>query len=392
MSEKTQIELVKVKSWFIPADATSYKILRQLGLPLTKIHRDSVPLMKLATEPRGIKAHARNFSELLEKRLDQMGQAWKSKPGRTCKLTETRLSFTAPASDKNRRDVIFIDTSFSKFCQRWGFKYVAEYSERDDKIRLVVDYSFDPGRNPVIDLAEQVKTPTVFELALGFTKIKIDFLSSPSTLIGGKRLAQALPPVIKVDILTQKGSEWETVHTGTCVDQQIGDLSQFMAAVAQMYERRALFDTGKEPVPLVVPKPPIRKEVIEQLKELTKLTETQVLDLGTCMNQEQALVMARALAQTARRIPRINAKLVEVGIDLVITRQMLVQHIDGEHAAWMHLFQQKTGQTGDQLESSAKWAWEHVKAVRDAWLKVEEQDVEGAVRELAKLAPIPGAE
>lgn len=382
MSEKTQqpkiIDFVRIKSWYVPANAESYRILRSIKVPLLKIHKDMIPTLKLATDRRNIRARAKDFSTILEKRLDDMGTAWKSKPGRTCKLTEKRLVFSAPCSDRNRRSIAKLEASFAKFCDRWGHKYIPLYSERDDRIRLVIDYLFDAGRNPVIE-SEPVQTERKFELALGFTKLVLTFLDRPLSAVTAENPSpRVMPPMIHLEVFTQMGSNWHSVHTATLVDQQIGDLSQMLTALSIMYDRRDQVDSGYEPSSqsTAAPKPPLRKDVADQLRDLVKQTEGRVLDLATASTEAQVEAHAKDLISIGRRIPRLNERLQQAGIDLVVSRQMLVENLDNANAAWLHLFTTRAdGLTAEQRETAAASLWDRVKAVKDTWLKAELKDV-----------------
>jgi len=238
MSQNTRepqiIELVKIRQWYVPADSSSYEILRGLKIPRLKIHRDMLPIIKMATGPRGIRARAKDFTEILNARLDKMGTQWQSRKGRKCRMTDKRLVFVAPSTEHNKKATAALEASFAKFCLRWGFKYVPNYSEKDGRLKLVVDYEFDPERNPVISDADKTEV-SEFEVVLGFTKIRLTFNSQ-------LKAARGMPPVTHLEVFEQAGTMWKPVHTGTFADQQIGALEPLMTALSSLYDRRKVHD------------------------------------------------------------------------------------------------------------------------------------------------------
>ncbi len=238
-SEKTQIQLARIKSWYVPANTQSYQALRMLHMPLLKVHGEFLPTLEMAVHRSGQEYKVVPFSETLNAYLDKIGTVWQSRPKRKCLLGEQRLVFTAPMTLKNKEAVSKLDVSLARFFARWGFSYHPEYSSVGERLKLVVDYKFDPNRNPVIQSVEQ-EDVRPFELVLGFTKIKITFRDKHQT--GTAERKRSSPPIILVEVFTQSGSDWRLVHTSTCVDQQIGDTSQFLAALSILFDRTKVID------------------------------------------------------------------------------------------------------------------------------------------------------
>jgi hypothetical protein len=240
MSQNTQpepkqiLELVQIKSWYIPANAETYRALRDIKVPLLKVHRDFLPTLQLATQRAKLRVRARKFSDILDAYLDKIGANWMSKKGRKCRLNPTRLVFTAPLTLKNKEAVARLDVALATFFERWGHRYVPIYSTEGDRLKLVVDYGFDPQRNPVIRTVEVDKSQA-FEFQFGFTKIKFTFHDAKAQQTATR--TRALPRMIQLEVFTQAGSDWVLAHTSTCVDGQIGDPSQFMAAMGVLFER-----------------------------------------------------------------------------------------------------------------------------------------------------------
>jgi hypothetical protein len=370
MREQSQhqkiIELIKIKQWYIPADSRSYDTLRSINVPKLKIHRDFLPTLKLATSIHHVRATSVDFNIILGSRLDLMGSKWKSKKGRNCRLTDKRLVFLAPCSELNRKAIASLEGSFAKFCTRWGFKCVSNYSEQNDRLKLVLDYEFDPARNPVIDESDQIETKD-YELVLGNTKFNLTF--------GHQKFGKAFPPLTRIEIFDKAGTIWKSVHTGTCVDQQIGDLSQFLIAMSNLFDRRVLVEENRNPDSVIVrqqAKPSPRPEVVSQLRELTKSVETNILDLTLTTDNDVKAQKAQTLVSIARKLPSLNLRLEEAKIDLQINRQMLIQHLSSAEALWPHLLSSKM--SPDKIDQAATEAWPRLQRIENAWLKTEFED------------------
>lgn len=240
MSEKTQpqqiINLVKIKGWFIPADSESYKCLKAIGIPLLKIHSDFIPTLEMQAKPKGIRAKVEHFTGIRDAMLDKLGTAWKSKPGRNCSLNDHRLIFIAKPSEEARAAVSRVEGIFHKFCVRWGHSFEVHFSETPTKLKLVMDYKFDPNRNPVISVEDAVQK-TEMSMVLGFTKLTLTFQTKP----GDSALTKGFhTPVTLLQIFTQAGSAWISVFSSTFTDQQIGDPREFLEAMGLLFNRRKI--------------------------------------------------------------------------------------------------------------------------------------------------------
>jgi len=394
MSENTQSEvpkilnLVRVKSFYIPGDDTTYKLLRSMKLPLLKISKDMLPIIKLKTGPLGIRAKSREFTEILHERLDRVGTAWKAKPGRTCKLTESRLSFSAPASDANRKAIATIEASFSKFCLRWGHRYAPNYSEQGDRIKLVLDYSFDPDRNPVIESGAD-NMDDAFEVELGFTKLRLTFMDKPPKVVGRR---EQLPPIIHLDVLSKMGTEWKSVHTASFVSQQIGDLSEFMVALSRLSDRRQILaDDGMVDQQHTAPKSANRADVVETFRSISMEVETAMLGLLFKRDEKEHEVFVNALVSVGRKLPRLNQKLQELQIPAQLTRQQTVAYFNGPQALWPYFFDPTNEQSAipmspELIDRACVAAFERMKVLKQAWLDAEFNDVKLAREKLLAAA------
>jgi hypothetical protein len=224
------LNLVKIKSWYIPGDASTYQVFKKLGIPLLKIHADFLPTVALKMKPAGYRAKAQNFNELRDDFLDRLGTQWKSKAGRNCKLADNQLAFTAEASAANRKAIARVETIIHEFCGRWGFRCVPQFSELPNKLKLVVNLKFDPNLEPVIPNEDTVKD-TVHELILGFTKIKLTLMPATKQIKTQRTL---------LEIFTKAGTEWVSLHTSTFTDYEIGDVTQFMHGIGLLFSRRKI--------------------------------------------------------------------------------------------------------------------------------------------------------
>lgn len=235
MSTKTQsvIELVKVKSWYIPADAMSYQALKSAGLPMLIFHKDFLPTLQLATRRHNIRAREILWSDMLNTRLDLVGEQWKSKEGRSCKLTETKLIFLAKANETNRKAIALLEASLAKFFARWAFRYYPVFSETHDRYKLVVDFKFNPELSPIIPVIP-VDVKLESELILGFTKIKVTFFDKPTEEL---RVRGMIAPLIMLEVFAQAGNSWQPMYTSTCKPAQIGNVATFIPGFAELFKR-----------------------------------------------------------------------------------------------------------------------------------------------------------
>lgn len=234
------IELVRIKQWYIPRDAVSYQTLKSVGVPLLIIHKDFLPTLQLSTRRNNIRAKEVDWKSILETRLDQVGAQWLSQADRKSKITDDKMVFMAKATTKNRKSIASLDASLAKFFARWSFRYHPVFSETLDRCKLVADFKFDPELQPVVpSIVPEPKTE--HELVLGFTKIKITFYDKPhKDLTTNLRLASMLAPLVVLEVFTQAGSKWLPVHSSTFKDPQIGNLDQFLNAMAILHGRQQL--------------------------------------------------------------------------------------------------------------------------------------------------------
>ena len=230
MKTHTVINLVKIKSWFIPADAEAYQALKDAAGPMLIFHKDFLPTLKLATSRRNIRAKEVPWADIFARRMDAIGEQWRSSKDRTCKITDTRLVFIAKASKRNRAAMAALEPALAKFFARWSFRYRPVFSETPDKLKLVIDFKFDPERQPFMKVAP-VDVKRVYEMELGFSKISLTFYDKPSD---DPKVAGMIAPLILLEVFTKTGLEWYSVHTATFKPAQITDVIAFAPGFAEL--------------------------------------------------------------------------------------------------------------------------------------------------------------
>lgn len=227
------IDLVRIKSWYIPADAMAYQALKAASVPLLIFHKEFLPTLQLATKRHGIRARQRTWDEVFGERMDKVGGAWLAKKGRTCKITEAKLTFLASANESNRKAIAALEASLAKFFARWSFRYYPVFSEAVDRYKLVVEFRFDPELGPIVPVIP-VDVKKEYELQLGFTKLKLTFYDKPSEDV---KVRGMIAPLVLMEVFTQTGNTWHATHTSTCKPQQIGDVGKFIPGVAELFNR-----------------------------------------------------------------------------------------------------------------------------------------------------------
>lgn len=227
------IDLVRVKSWYIPANAESYQLLKGASVPMLIFHKEFLPTLELALRRKGIRARETLWGDIFGERMDKIGSQWKIKAGRTCKITDTKMVFTANASEANRKAIASLESSLAKFFARWSFRYYPTFSEVVDRYKLVVEFRFDPELVPVVPVVP-VDIKKDYELQLGFTKLKVTFYDKPSD---DPKVIGMIAPLVLMEVFTQTGNTWHNTHTSTFKPSQIGEVDKFLPCMAELFNR-----------------------------------------------------------------------------------------------------------------------------------------------------------
>ena len=233
MSTKTQrvLNLVKVKSWYIPGDAEAYQMLKAASLTMLIFHKDFLPTLDLVFKQKQIATTP--WSAVYQERVDAIAHKWKAKKGRDCRVRESKLTFTCTAGEANRKAINNLDTSLSKFFARWSFSYISTFSEDNGKYKLVVEFSFNPNKGPVVPVVmEDLKSE--YELVLGFTKLKITIYDKQTNAMKAKG---QLAPLGVLETFTQTGSDWLLTGSSTFIPHQGIDVANFLTCLCTLHTR-----------------------------------------------------------------------------------------------------------------------------------------------------------
>jgi hypothetical protein len=180
--EPTIIRLAQIKQWLIPADSESYKVLADVGIPLTIFHEDFLPTIKLVTDQHNIRGIGVNFKdEILDPFLSKVGTTWQKKAESATATIKSKdmvfeVSMKDPQFSKARASIDRMrDVLYDFFC-RWGYRAVFDYSEVRNKAVLRVDYVHDPARQPIVGLNEKPESDSEkVQIALGGLRLTFKF-------------------------------------------------------------------------------------------------------------------------------------------------------------------------------------------------------------------------
>lgn len=223
--KQKHIVLTKIKQWYMPVDADSYKVLRNAGIPLIRIHENFLPTLSLLTKSKNIKASLVGFNDtILHPYLDELGSRWQKKEHRKASITASVLKFeTSSASilEPSREALIKIEASLRKFFTRWGYTAIFESSESRGKCKLHVTYKYDSNRAPVIHLVEDPTSLPIIKLELGYVRISIT--------LGEKE--------VETNVALATGGIWTSVQTTRCLYSQVSDVRPFVAALMSVVNK-----------------------------------------------------------------------------------------------------------------------------------------------------------
>ncbi len=216
------VKLTKIKSYYLPVDAEDYKLLREHGVAAIKIHENLMPTVGIVLKKYDIKPQLVNFVDaILNPYLDRLGETWQSKEHRVATIQKATMKFetTKASIQPQAREALHkLETSLRRFFTRWGFHSVIELSEMRGKLKLHVQYKFDPERPPVIPLVEDPTSMPSIKLELGFLRL---------TLTPMKR-------EIEINIAAAAGTEWNTIYTSRCLYSQVSDVRPMMSALVNI--------------------------------------------------------------------------------------------------------------------------------------------------------------
>lgn len=210
------ITITKLKQWYLPVDAESYKILRSVGIPLIRIQENFMPTISFLAKKEKIKARVVDFNDtILHPYLDELGALWQKKDHRIATINSSVLKFEtvhSSAAEQGRIAIPKVEASLRRFFTRWGYTASFEFSESRNKLKLHVNYKYDSNKLPIINLIEDATSLPVTRIDLGYVRI--------SLTMGEKEL--------ETNISIATGTTWQSIHTSRCLYSQVTDVRQMI--------------------------------------------------------------------------------------------------------------------------------------------------------------------
>jgi len=142
------LKLVSHKAWFIPANRRTYKALKSIGFPTTRIHKASLSILKMVLVKHGYRAYVEPFSKIQDSFLDAATD-WCARNGYRCSTSSTTQSFRFPNTKSGRDHATKIERKIKDFWTRWGLSGDISVTESDKYVKVQAATSA-ATRNPVI--------------------------------------------------------------------------------------------------------------------------------------------------------------------------------------------------------------------------------------------------
>lgn len=152
------LKLVRLKTWFIPADRESYQLLVDLGFPTTKIREESRGPLSLILKKKQIDVSVVKFKDIRDKFFNAVADAWLKHPGRLATVGVTSLTLETKkksALDKAMKSLPKYKSKIEQWAERWGMHVTMTESELRGMLKLRIDFSVSE-RAPVIRLKSSV--------------------------------------------------------------------------------------------------------------------------------------------------------------------------------------------------------------------------------------------
>lgn len=223
---KAVLSFCKIKQWYFPVDAETYKSLRDtLKIPATRIHQNLLPVIEMMAKKYKMVGRNVDFNaDILNPYLDKLGAVWLKKEFRICTLNTKILKFETTSSKVKADAKLTIDkieASLRRFFDRWGYRAYFSYSESRGKCKLHVTYKFDHTKLPVIPLVEPNEALPTIRFKIGFVRLTL--------IMSTKR--------VEVNYSVAAGSGWTSMHTSSCLYSQIGDVRPMLRALIDIKNR-----------------------------------------------------------------------------------------------------------------------------------------------------------
>ena len=223
--KKQPVRLTRIKQWYLPADAESYTALKEIGRPLTRIHINFMPAVKLLANKHKLRGTEVSFKdEILDPFLDKVGTAWNSKEFFKASIGNRTMKFETlkpEVLDKAKRWVPQMEEKLRAFFQRWGYSSTFDYSESRGRCKLNVEYWYDSQKLPIVVLEEEPKPLPKIQLKLGFTRITLQF--------GTKYIDTAIE--------ISQGGNFTPLHTTRCLYSQVSSVRPMLNALMSVLDK-----------------------------------------------------------------------------------------------------------------------------------------------------------
>lgn len=152
MPREKIVRFTKIKQWYIPADAESYRMLHRCRITAVRHHEDVLPTLRLLTRKRNLVCELVPFNELYSEFMDKVTYAWTKVPGRRVQASHGLLVFESKASPAQTLKVCpRLEACLRRFFRRWGFNADFEFSQTATRTKLVVTFAWDKDKLPVIE-------------------------------------------------------------------------------------------------------------------------------------------------------------------------------------------------------------------------------------------------
>lgn len=222
-----EISLTKIKQWMIPADAYSYKVLRSLGIPLTKFHERMLPTVRLLLDKKKIAVKRVNFKdEILEPWLDKLASSWLSidvpdPSSLKCTVSNREMKFKSKGNfERIRKSIDKLEEIIDAFFKRWGYSYTAQRSEGKADILFNVSFELSAFKNPVIEI--EAPEPEARDCVIEFGRTRLKFKFGPqnvrSTTVAGRA------PEVSLTVEISQGGKWVGLHTQHCTYSEVSSV------------------------------------------------------------------------------------------------------------------------------------------------------------------------
>lgn len=263
------ITFTKIKQWYLPIDAASYKLLRAAKCPMLRVHEDFIQTLRLITKPRGIQCRLVDFNAtIMYPFFDELGRRWQKKAHRKAMITSSVVKFEtthSSASVQGKKALQQIESSLRRFFNRWGYSASFEMSEARGKCKLHVNYKYDSNKMPELPMQDDPAALPAIVVDLGYIRVKLS--------LGEKEL--------EVNLAQAAGSGWTSMHTSRCLYSQVSDVRPMINALMEVVNKdEHNFDNRS-----INTLPALSKSAVTEIKEFAKSVPTEAYYVETTSDE-----------------------------------------------------------------------------------------------------------